>query len=409
MQEQSRYAVGIDIGTKSVRCVIGHIDVATGAPKIIGVGQAPNSGMRKGVITHLNGPATAIDAALDTAERMSGHRVHTAVLGVNGAHLISTKADGMIAVDAASGEVTEDDVARLESVATVGKVPANREILEVVPYEYRLDGQDGIKNPIGMAGTRLELRANVVSGMAPHLANVHKLAEMSNIEVVRAMPTALASAHAVLSEAQMENGVVVIDIGAATTGVSVFEEGDLQHLAVIPMGSQNVTNDLAIGLKIDLEIAEQVKLQHAELNGETKGIVNVKHGKQAQAFHRAEVAEIIEARYEEIFELIAKELKKAGGISKMPSGAVLVGGGAKVKGLADFAKEQIGLAVKIGMPQEYAGMTDEIKNPEYAAAIGLMLATAHSGSQTNDNTVKKNGNITQKAGGMLSRLLAKFK
>lgn len=409
MQEQSHYAVGIDIGTKNVRCVIGHIDTTTGTPKIIGVGQAPNSGMRKGVITHLNGPAAAIDAALDAAERMSGHRVHAAVLGTNGAHLISTKADGMVAVNAASGEVTEDDIARLESVATVGKVPANREILEVVPYEYRLDGQDNIKNPIGMTGTRLELRANVVSGMVPHLANVHKLAEMSNIEAVRIMPTSLAAAHAVLSEAQMENGVAVIDIGAATTGVSVFEEGDLQHLAVIPMGSQNVTNDLAIGLKIDLEVAEKVKLQHAELGGETTGVVDVKHDKQTQAFHRAEVAEIIEARYEEIFELVAKELKKAGGISKMPSGAVLVGGGARVKGLAEFAKEQIGLAVKIGGPQDYAGMTDDIKGPEYAAAIGLMLATAHAERRSSESLVQKGGAITQKAGGMLSRLLAKFK
>ena len=226
MQEQSHYAVGIDIGTKKVRCVIGHIDETTGVPRIIGVGQAPNSGMRKGVITHLNGPAAAIDTALDAAERMSGHRVNQAALGTNGVHIISTKVDGMVAVNASSSEVTEDDVARLENVATVGKVPANREILEVVPYEYRLDGQDNIKNPIGMTGTRLELRANVVSGLVPHLGNLHKLAEMSNIDAVRIVPTVLASAQAVLNESQMENGVAVIDIGASTTGVAVVEEGD---------------------------------------------------------------------------------------------------------------------------------------------------------------------------------------
>lgn len=409
MQEQSHYAVGIDIGTKKVRCVIGHIDETTGVPRIIGVGQAPNSGMRKGVITHLNGPAAAIDTALDAAERMSGHRVSTAALGVNGVHIISTKVDGMVAVNASSSEVTEDDVARLENVATVGKVPANREILEVVPYEYRLDGQDNIKNPIGMTGTRLELRANVVSGLVPHLGNLHKLAEMSNIDAVRIVPTVLASAQAVLNESQMENGVAVIDIGASTTGVAVFEEGDLQHLSVVPMGSQNVTNDLAIGLKVDLEIAEKVKLQHGELGGETTGVIDIKHEKETQVFHRAEVAEIVEARYEEIFELVAKELKKAGGISKMPSGAVLVGGGAKVKGLAEFAKEQIGLAVKIGKPQDYAGMTDDIKDPEYAAVIGLMLAMSTSPSRPEGSHSKKASKVAQKAGGFLGGLFAKFK
>ena len=409
MQEQSHYAVGIDIGTKKVRCVIGHIDETTGAPRIIGVGQAPNSGMRKGVITHLNGPAAAIDTALDAAERMSGHRVNQAALGANGVHIISTKVDGMVAVNASSSEVTEDDVARLENVATVGKVPANREILEVVPYEYRLDGQDNIKNPIGMTGTRLELRANVVSGLVPHLGNLHKLAEMSNIDAVRIVPTVLASAQAVLNESQMENGVAVIDIGASTTGVAVFEEGDLQHLSVVPMGSQNVTNDLAIGLKVDLEIAEKVKLQHGELGGETTGVIDIKHEKETQVFHRAEVAEIVEARYEEIFELVAKELKKAGGISKMPSGAVLVGGGAKVKGLAEFAKEQIGLAVKIGKPQDHAGMTDDIKDPEYAAAIGLMLAMSTSTSRPEGSHSKKASKVAQKAGGFLGGLFAKFK
>ena len=409
MQEQSHYAVGIDIGTKKVRCVIGHIDETTGVPRIIGVGQAPNSGMRKGVITHLNGPAAAIDTALDAAERMSGHRVNQVALGANGVHIISTKVDGMVAVNASSSEVTEDDVARLENVATVGKVPANREILEVVPYEYRLDGQDNIKNPIGMTGTRLELRANVVSGLVPHLGNLHKLAEMSNIDAVRIVPTVLASAQAVLNESQMENGVAVIDIGASTTGVAVFEEGDLQHLSVVPMGSQNVTNDLAIGLKVDLEIAEKVKLQHGELGGETTGVIDIKHEKETQVFHRAEVAEIVEARYEEIFELVAKELKKAGGISKMPSGAVLVGGGAKVKGLAEFAKEQIGLAVKIGKVQDYAGMTDDIKDPEYAAAIGLMLAMSTSPSRPEGSHSKKASKVAQKAGGFLGGLFAKFK
>lgn len=410
MQEHAHYAVGIDVGTKTVRCVIGHI--GQGVPKIVGVGEAANSGMRRGVISHLNGPATAIDVALDAAERMSGHRVTTAALSVNGSHLVSTRADGMVAVASAGGEVAIDDVVRLEGVATTGKIPVNREILEVVPYEYKLDGQGGIKDPVGMSGTRLELRANVVSGMVPHLANTHKLAEMTNIHASRLVPSVLAGAQAVLTESQMENGVTVIDIGATTTGVAVFEEGDLQYLSVIPMGSQQVTNDLAIGLKIDLEIAEKVKLAHATL-GEApeslQGMAELKHQGNVLAFRKDEIAEIVEARYEEILELVSKELKRAGGISKMPSGAVLLGGGAQAKGIAAFAKERIGLAVRIG-GIDVAGLQDQMKGPEYAAAVGLMMADATRETEgQRDMTAQKSTQVAKKATGFLKRIFAKFK
>jgi len=183
MQEQSRYAVGIDVGTKNVRCVIGYIDADGDAPKIVGVGTAPNSGMRKGTVTNLAGPAEAIDTALGAAERMSGHQVKTAVLSVNGSHLTSTKADGMITVGTTDNEVTPEDIVRLEDMATTGKVAQNREILEIVAHSYRLDGQDNIKDPIGMTGTRLEIKANVVSGLLPHITNLQKLAEMAKVEV----------------------------------------------------------------------------------------------------------------------------------------------------------------------------------------------------------------------------------
>lgn len=410
MQEQSHYAVGIDIGTKTVRCVIGHVDQATGTTKIVGVGEAPNSGMRKGVVSHLNGPATAIDAALDAAERMSGHRVTTAVMSANGSHIMSTKADGMIAVTAADGGVTVDDVMRLEEVATTGKVPVNRDVLEVVPYEYRLDGQDGIKDPVGMTGTRLELRANVVSGLAPHLANIHKLADMTNVAAVRIVPSVLAGAQAVLQESQLENGVAVIDIGAATTGVAVFEEGDLQHLAVIPMGAQHVTNDLAIGLKVDLEAAEKVKLANVSLGVADGDDIEVEHDAQTLSFARAEVAEIIEARYEELFERVAKELKRAGGISKMPSGAVLIGGGAQIGGIVEFAKQQLGVAAAVGAA-EVTGVSDAAGAPDYAAAVGLMRIAGASGGliDQSQRTGSRVSHAADKAGGFLRSLFAKFK
>lgn len=404
MQEQSRYAVGIDVGTKNVRCVIGYIDADGDAPKIVGVGTAPNSGMRKGTVTNLAGPAEAIDTALGAAERMSGHQVKTAVLSVNGSHLTSTKADGMITVGTTDNEVTPGDIVRLEDMATTGKIAQNREILEIVAHSYRLDGQDNIKDPIGMTGTRLEIKANVVSGLLPHITNLQKLAEMAKVEVSSVVPAVLASAQAVLTENQRENGVAVLDIGAATTGVAVFEEGDLQYLSVIPLGGQNVTNDLAIGLRTDPEIAESVKLAHARFGGKKLGKVETKHEKKTYSFEQSEIDEIVGARYEEIFEAVAKELKKAGRAGKLPSGAVLTGGGANTKGLVDFTKEQLGVAARLGKPSEYGGASNEIKGPEFSAAAGLMLIDAASGV-----SYAKSPQNAKKAGGFLRGIFAKFK
>lgn len=413
MQEQSRYAVGIDVGTTTVRCVVGYIDSSTEMPKIVGVGQAPNSGMRKGVVTKLEGPASAIDVALGEAERMSGHQVDQAVLSVNGVHIVSTKSDGMVAVGASEHEVTSDDLNRLDEVATIGKIPANREILEIVPHSYRLDGQDNIKDPIGMTGTRLELHANIVSGLAPHIANVQKIAEMAKVGTQTIMPAILASAQAVLTESQLENGVAIIDLGGATTGLAVFEEGDLQYVSVIPLGGNNVTNDLAIGLKVDPEIAEQVKLQHARLDRDDKSNkVEITHDKQTMTFDRAEVDEIVEARFEEIFEVIAKELKKAGRAGKLPSGVVLTGGGANIKGVVEFTKNQLGLATKIGKPTGYAGVSEQAEKPEFATAVGLMLTSGLGDvgvSGRSGSLGLKASSAVQKTGGFLANLLAKFK
>ena len=414
MQEHSRYAIGIDIGTTTARCVVGHIDSATGAAKVIGVGQAPNSGMRKGMVSNLAGPAAAIDAALGEAERMSGHQVEHATLSVNGSHIVSTKADGMIAVGTQDHEVSDDDIVRLEEVATTGKVPPNREILEIVPHAYRLDGQDNIKDPVGMTGTRLEIHANIVSGLAPHIANVQKSAEMAKVDASGIVPSVLASARATLSEAQMENGVAVIDLGGATTGVAVFEEGDLQYVAVVPVGGTNVTNDIAIGLKIDPELADKVKLEHARLGSDgASDAVEMKHEGQTVEFDRSELDEIVGMRYEQVFEAVNKELKKAGRAGKLPSGVVLTGGGANVRGIVEYAKEQLGVAARVGKPTGYGGVSEQIETPDYAAAIGLMLldeqAGGHAGRPGGGSKAAKSSTVVKKAGGFISSILSKFR
>ena len=410
MQEQSKYAVGIDIGTTMIRCVVGHVDPATGTAKVVGVGQAPNTGMRKGSVANLAGPAHAIDTALGEAERMSGYEVNDASLSVNGPHIMSTKADGMIAVGMTNHEVNEEDLSRLEEVATTGKIPANREILEVVPFSYTLDGQGGIKDPLGMNGTRLEINANVVSAMGPYVHNLQKAAEMATVSSNAMVPSVMAAAKAVLSESQIENGVAVVDMGGATTSIAVFEEGDLQYVGVVPVGGGNITNDLAIGLKTDPEVAELVKISHASavVRKESAGI-SVKHEKEIFSYNTEDIDEIVEARLEEIFTAVNHELKKAGRAGQLPSGVVLCGGTAKMKGMAEYAKGQLGLAVRIGKPSGFGGVADHLDEPQFAAAIGLMLIDSEYDTKHTSGSHKNSGAATNKAGTMLSGFLSRFK
>lgn len=369
--------------------------------------------MRKGVVANLAGPAQAIDEALGEAERMSGYQVDGASISINGAHIMSTKADGMIAVGAMDHEIVEEDLARIEEVATMGKIPANREILEVVPHSYRLDGQDNIKDPLGMTGTRLEINANIVSALAPHLANLQKTSEMAKVEPHHVMPAVLAASRAVLGEQQMENGVAVVDLGGATTSVAVFEEGDLQYMAVIPVGGANITNDLAIGLKTDPEIAEKVKTAHAMASprGKTED-VTIKHDKETLSFSSEDIDEIVGARLDEIFEAVQKELKKAGRAGQLPSGVVLTGGSAKLKGIAEYAKEKLGLAARVGKSSGYGGVAENIEEPQYATAVGLMLADSQGVGPASFHANKAGhaGKAAIKnAGGILSRFMDKFK
>lgn len=414
MQDTSRYAVGIDIGTTKIRCVVGHVDAQTGTPTIVGVGEVANAGMRKGTVVNLAGPSKAIDEALGEAERMSGYQVDAATISINGAHILSTKADGMIAVSSAGNEVTDDDIARLEEVATTGKVPANRTILELVPYSYRLDGQDGIKDPIGMTGTRLEINANVVSALTPHVTNLEKAAEQASVQPNAIIPSVIAGARAVLTEQQLENGVAVIDFGGATTSLAIYEEGDLQYTAVVPLGGNNITNDLAIGLKTDPEIAERVKVQHASAVARTDNkTVTVKHDKESYEFSTNDIDEIVEARLEEIFEAINAEMKKAGRKGKLPNGVVIVGGGAHLKKLVEYAKGALELAVKRGVPKGFGGVAEQLESPSFAAAVGLMFsdlqqtpASHQSGSRGSKPSGKSIGNAKQAVSKFLDRFRA---
>lgn len=378
MQELSRYGIGLDIGTHSVRCVVAHQDAGVGAPTIIGLGEAPNSGMRKGVVVNLVNTAQAIDKALEEAERVSGHEISAATISINGSHVLGISSRGVVAVGSHGHEINEQDLQRAEDAATVMQLPANREILEVTPRSFRLDDQDNIRDPIGMTGVRLEVDAHVITALSPNLRNLQKAAEMTHTTINHVIPAGLASSQTILTERQRENGVLLIDIGHATTNLAVYEEGDLQHVAVVAMGGVNITNDLAVGLKVDLAIAEEVKIKHAVASphqraATDKKTITVKIEKETHEFTTEQVDFIVEARLEEIFEMINEELKSIGRAAKLPGGVIITGGTAQIKGIADYAKEVLQLSAKVGIPEGFGGVAENINQPQYAGVLGLML------------------------------------
>jgi cell division protein FtsA len=415
MQESSRYAVGLDIGTSYVRAVVGHVDGPDAKPTIIGVGMEPMGGMRKGTVVNLVGAAQAIDRALESAERMSGHQINEATVSVNGNHVVGMSSRGVIAV---GHEITETDLDRVEEAATVVQLPANREILEVTPRSYQLDGQENIKDPIGMTGVRLEVDAHVITALGPHLKNLAKACEMTETHINQRVLAGLAAARAVVTEQQTENGVVLVDIGGSTTNIVVFEEGDLQHVSVLPVGSVNITNDLAIGLKTDLDVAEKVKIDHAvavptaHKNSSKKAVVKL--DKTSHEFDVEDIDMIVDARLEEIFELVQKELKSIGRASKLPGGVVLTGGGALMPGIDEYAKHALQLSARVGKATGYGGVADQTESPSFAAAVGLMLLdlagapTAASGGKGGDPNGKV-GDIARDVTGKLTGIFNKFR
>lgn len=409
MDENKHFVTGLDLGTENVRAVIATVSKG-GELSIVGYNEGKSAGMRKGIPANLTGPAEAIDKMLGDAERMGGYDVRDAFVSVNGSTVISTNTEGMIAVGAADHEINDDDLARVEDVAVTGRIPANRDVLDVVPLEYALDGQAGIKDPLGMAGARLEMRACVVSALTPNCENLRRATMAADVKAHRLVPSVVAAARAVLTERQKENGVAVVDLGAATTSVAVYEEGDLQYVGVIPAGSNNLTNDLAIVLAIEPELAEEIKVNFITGNFDTEKSPAIKVGKKGErTFDRKEVEAVAKARLDEIFEEVRKRLKSAKYDQRLPEGIVLVGGGAKMRDIDLFAKEALEAAVKVGVPRGLNGVSEPIEKPEFAAAVGLALMAAESSQFDSVMTKKSKKSKSSKSGfGFIKSIFSKF-
>lgn len=366
--------VGLDIGTSVVRCVVGTRDVNDpGTISVIGHGSCANQGMRKGVVMHVDDTAEAIVQAITEAERIAGVRIERATVNVNGAHVQGINSRGVIAISSPNREITVDDRERVEEAATIVQLPPNREIVQVFAKNYRLDGQDNLKDPVGMSGVRLEVDCHIVTAASPNVRNLDLSLEKAQVAPQHHTVSALAAAEAVLDRKQKEAGTVVIDIGAGTTNLSVIEDGEIQHVAVIPVGGMHITNDLAIGLKTDLEVAEAVKLKHAHLGDSVNKPVRILVDGSAYNFSSEDVNMIVEARVEELLELVDKELSRINRSRKLPGGIVIVGGTAVLPGLAEFAKERLQLPARIGKIHGLAGLVDTVNDPAFASAAGLML------------------------------------
>jgi cell division protein FtsA len=400
--------VGLDIGTSTVRCVIGTRDVNDPASvSVIGHGSSPNQGMRKGVVMHVDETVEAIVQAITEAERISGVRIEHATVNVNGAHVSGMNSRGTIAISGPNREITPEDRDRVEEAAAIVKLPANREILQVFAKNYRLDGQDNLKDPVGMHGVRLEVDCHILTAATPNVRNLDLVLEKAQVRPQHRTVSSLAAAEAVLDRRQKEAGTAVIDIGAGTTNVVVIEDGEIQHIAVIPMGGTHITNDLAIGLKTDLDVAEQVKLKHVSIGDTTDKTYRIIVEGVGYTFEQAETNMIVEARVEELFEYVDKELQKIHRSRKLPGGIVIVGGSAAIPGLAEFAKERLQLPARIGKIRGLAGLVDTVDDPSFATATGLMLLDILLAPFVNDQVTSTDlfgGSLQSSVGKLLKRI-----
>lgn len=374
---KEKIIVGLDIGTCNVRVAVAKARDGF-KPQILGVGKAVSGGMRKGVVVDLDEAQKNIREAINLAERISGITVDEAFVGIGGSHISCRLSRGVIAVSRADGEISEEDKARAISAASAISLAPNREILHVLPRRFVVDGQEAIKDPVGMNGVRLEVDALIVEGATPFIKNLIKCVHEVDVDEAELLLTCLADSRAVLTKRQKELGVLLLDFGGGTTGLTVYEEGDILHCQILPVGSMHVSNDIAIGLRTSIDAAEKIKLEYGSavpsVIGKKEMIDLEKFGEPAGQVARLQVAEIIEARVSEILDLVNKELKKIDRAGLLPAGVVLVGGGAKLPGLVELTKEKLKLPVQIGYPQGLEGIIDQVDDPEFATACGLILS-----------------------------------
>lgn len=377
MPEASLVA-GLDIGSSAVRIAVGQRSLKPeNPPHIVGVAEVPSAGISRGVITGIDDAVSSISSCVEKTERIAGVSIEHVWVGISGNHIASQESRGVVAVAKPNGEISEADVERAIEAARTVATPPNYEILHVIPKSFTVDGQAGIRDPLGMTGVRLEVETQIIQGLSAQMKNLTKAIFRTGLDVDDLVLAVLATAEAVLTPRSKQLGAAVINIGGSTTSLAVYEEGDILHTAILPVGSEHVTSDIAIGLRISIDAAEKIKLESGTaLPKEVSRREEIDLGESGAGnapVSKRYVGEIIEARVEEIFDKVDAELKKAGRSGMLPAGVLLTGGGSKLAGMTEVAKRKLRLPAALGLPVGVTSTVDKANDVTFTTAIGLVL------------------------------------
>ena len=376
MPKNQRTVVGLDIGTSKIGCLVAEIREGGGAD-VIGIGSSPSRGLRKGVVVNLEATVDAIKAAVEEAELMSGHPVERAFVGIAGGHIRSFNSRGVIAISGRDREVTRDDVQRVVEAAKAVSIPQDREVIHTLPQEFVIDGEEEVRQPEGMTGSRLEALVHIVTGSVTSVQNIVNCVNKAGILVADTALEQLAASEAVLTPDERELGVALVDIGGGTTDIAIFERGSIWHTAVLPTGGDHVTNDIAVGLRSPIPEAEKLKKKHgcaiAALVAEDETLeVPAVGGRKPRVLSRRTLCEIVQPRAEETFQLVQEEITRYGFEKSLNAGVVLIGGGAMLEGMTEIAEQIFDMPVRLGAPSGVGGLSDVIASPAWCTAVGLV-------------------------------------
>ena len=383
-----RTIVGIDIGTTKVCTIVAQLS-DSGRLSILGVGVTPSKGLDKGIVVNIDNAVSAIETSIEKAERLTGYRIGTAFVGVSGRHISSLNSRGVVAVQRPDQEITRSDIARAVEAAQAVAIPTQREIIHVIPRAYILDGYEGIRDPIGMSGSRLEVETHIVTGEVMAIQNLIRSVQKSGIGIDELVLQPLASGEAVLSAEDKDRGVVLVDIGGGTSDVAIFVQGGVWHTSVISLGGHHFTNDITYVLHTPPNTAEYLKLRYGsaiadeegdEYDDEREIEIDILNANEKQKINRTLLNQILQARAEELVELIYQEIRRSGYEGRLPAGVVLTGGGAQLARLDELMRDMLGLPVRIGLPVDLAGLTDALESPSFATCVGLLRWGMRNGS-----------------------------
>src|SRR2546428_153441 len=401
---QERVIVGIDVGTTKICVLVGELD-RDGKLNIVGVGTCPSQGLRRGVVVNIEETVTSIAAALDRAERLSGKKITTAYVGIAGSHIASENSKGFVAISPSNRDIVQNDISRAIEVARAIAIPANREVIHVIPRGYVVDGQEGIKNPLGMSGFRLEVETHIITGAVSSIHNLLKCVAKAGVEIEDLVLEPLASSEAVLADGETDLGVALVDIGGGTTDIAVFSDGAIWQTVVLPIGGNLITSDIAIGLRLPFGVAEELKVTYGHCDPSSiadDDMIDLAHFMQGtnDLVPRKLLAEIIQARVEELFEMVHEEIKKSGYDGLLPAGLVLTGGSAELPGILEVAGQTLDLPAPISPPLGVDWLGGLSCLPPYATSVGLLLwGLRHTSFLTDEDEMEEAG-----TGGVISPL-----